>query len=266
MSDVFETKDIDAHRPASPRRSHLYFSVDTGEIRFAFTAGVWTVIYPIGGAAVPATVLPLQVDAGDAGAVGTGTKYAREDHEHPVNTAVAGDLAQIDAGDVAAAGTSAKLPRADHQHAVNTALVGDITTIGAKAAGTSGTLARGDHRHDLSAPSATATGDTTFTSATDVLIASMTLTPAAGTYLVWFNGSLAHSSLVQSTFLSIWAAGAQVAASERQFDTLVLNESWSFTSMAIVTVDGAQAIEGRGRTTSGTATVHERGLFILQIG
>lgn len=46
MADPYTTRDIDAHRPASPRRSSLYISVDTEEVWIAFTAGVWTKIYP----------------------------------------------------------------------------------------------------------------------------------------------------------------------------------------------------------------------------
>lgn len=108
---------------------------------------------------------------------------------------------------------------------------------------------------------------TTTTSATDVLMASMTVTPAAGTYVVFFQGSLQHSANDQSIFTSIYSAGVQVAASEREFrrGSAQGNIAASFNGMAIVTVDGAQAIEGRWRTPAATATAFERQLMIIRI-
>jgi hypothetical protein len=113
-----------------------------------------------------------------------------------------------------------------------------------------------------------AAGDTTTTSATDVLMDSMTVTPEAGTYLVWFQGSLQHSSTNDSIFTSIYSGGVQVAASERVFlrGGASADVSSSFACMAKVTVNGSQAIEGQWRTTAATATAHERQLLILKVG
>ena len=41
----------------------------------------------------------------------------------------------------------------------------------------------------------------------------MSVTPAAGTYLVWFTGSVDHSANGGSIEMSIYAGGAQNAAS-----------------------------------------------------
>lgn len=115
---------------------------------------------------------------------------------------------------------------------------------------------------------AEASGDITTTSVTDVLATSMTLTPAAGTYLVWFTGSVDHSANNATMFLSIYLGGVQEASSEREFGRGagqgdVTN---SFACAARVSVDGTQAIEGRWRTPSSTATMHERTLQILRVG
>lgn len=120
---------------------------------------------------------------------------------------------------------------------------------------------------NLDSTIAEATANTTVVSAVDVLVASMTITPAAGTYLVWFSSTVESSSIVDTMFMSIYSGGVQVAASEREIDSLSLNESVGFCCMAKVTVNGAQAIEGRWRNNAiGTATMHERQLMILRVG
>lgn len=114
---------------------------------------------------------------------------------------------------------------------------------------------------------AEATGDITTTSATDVLVTTMTITPASGTYLVWFTGSVDHSANNGSIELSIYSAGSQVAASERSFARGAGqgNVTVSFACSAKVTVNGSQAIEGQWRTPAATATMHERTLKILKV-
>jgi len=151
------------------------------------------------------------------------------------------------------------------QHAVATVAVAgfmssaDKTKLDGIAAGA---------QPDPIATLAEATGDTSDTSATDVLMASMTLTPAAGTYLVLFTGSVESSSAGASVFISIYSGGVQVGASEREFRRPGLlggSTAGSFACVAKVVVNGAQAIEGRWRTTAGTMTAHERTLAILEV-
>lgn len=114
---------------------------------------------------------------------------------------------------------------------------------------------------------AAATGDITTASGTDVVATSMTQTPAAGTYLVAFSGSLDHDSNSSSIETSVWSAGSQVASSERRFvrGAGQGNVTGSFICQAKVTVNGSQAIEGRWRTSGATATMHERVLSILEV-
>lgn len=114
---------------------------------------------------------------------------------------------------------------------------------------------------------AEASGDTTETSVTDVLVVSMTLTPASGTYAVTFTSSVELSANNSVAFFSIYSAGSQVAASERkamrgagQGDV-----GLPFTCVAKVTVNGSQAIEGRVRVSAGTATIHQRTLMLVEV-
>ena len=120
-----------------------------------------------------------------------------------------------------------------------------------------------DHQEQL----IEATGTTTTTSGVDVLVDSMTVTPALGTYEVFFQGSLEHSAGNNSIFTSIYVDGVQEAGSEREFRRggAQGDVAASFNGMARVTVDGTQAIEGRWRTTSSTATAFERQLKIKRV-
>ncbi len=118
------------------------------------------------------------------------------------------------------------------------------------------------------ADEATATADTTTTSATDVLVNSMTVTtPPAGTYMVWFTGSVDHSANNGSIETSIYAGGVQVAASERTWARGAGqgDVTSSFVCMAIVTLDGTESVEGQWRTSAATATMHERSLQVVEV-
>lgn len=112
---------------------------------------------------------------------------------------------------------------------------------------------------------ATATLDDTTVSAVDVVAVGMTLTPPAGTYLVWFSGSSGADA--GSVFESIYAGGVQVPSSEvrNSMGSSVGLNSIPFTSIAKVTVDGIQAIEGRWRVDGGTGTMHQRNLTALEV-
>ena len=79
-------------------------------------------------------------------------------------------------------------------------------TVGAPlAVDSSGNLVSG-----LTVTQATASADTTTTSTSQVLINGMTLTPAAGTYMVWFSTSVDHSNQVTAITTSIYVGGVTV--------------------------------------------------------
>lgn len=117
---------------------------------------------------------------------------------------------------------------------------------------------------------ATATGDITTSSVTDVVATGMTLTPPAGTYLVWFSGvfSTENSNAEETLYASIYYNGTKVDSSESSCLTGKSNGNMPFISIAKVTVNGSQAIEGKWRTTDGagdTATMHQRNITALQV-
>jgi hypothetical protein len=62
---------------------------------------------------------PTTINAGDVGATGNSNKAAPWNHEHPVSTAGAGDIAVI--GNTTAAGATGKLADAGHVHGLSTA-------------------------------------------------------------------------------------------------------------------------------------------------
>ena len=115
---------------------------------------------------------------------------------------------------------------------------------------------------------ASATADTTTGSASDVVANSMTLTPGAGDYHVWFSSSVESDGSNDSQFVSIYVNGVQLAHTEREIYT---EESIPDTSFPVATharvtgVLAGQAIDVRWRTTGGTATMHERTLLVSQI-
>ena len=113
-----------------------------------------------------------------------------------------------------------------------------------------------------------ATGTITTTSASDILATDMTLTPAAGTYLCFFTGTcwIGSPDTTHSAYVSIYGGGssaAEVAVSDTP------GYFAAFCVVGVVTVNGAQAIEGRWRrdTGGGTATMPgTRTLTIVKIG
>lgn len=122
----------------------------------------------------------------------------------------------------------------------------------------------------ISMTEVTATADTTTTSTTDVLINSMTITPVAGTYFIWFSTTVDHSAQSVAVVCSLYVGGTLQAASVRgpvpRFNGIGAN---SLTPCVAINdnavVNGSQAIEIRWKTASGTATAHQRTLNILRV-
>lgn len=99
-------------------------------------------------------VVPVRADGG---AVGTGTKAARDDHRHDVQV---GNPATLHVGDTTSGGASTSLALADHQHAVPAGAPVAVTRS-ASAEGVASTFARSDHKHDIStAPAVSLTNAT----------------------------------------------------------------------------------------------------------
>jgi len=116
----------------------------------------------------------------------------------------------------------------------------------------------------------TATGTITTTSATPVLATGMTVTPAAGTYLVFFTGAVYQGTTGAGLYveLSIYMDGTQLGESRIQ-DADSTTFQTPFTCVGVTTVNGAQTIEGRWLRTAGSGTASMLGtrtLTIVKIG
>ncbi len=105
-------------------------------------------------------------------------------------------------------------------------------------------------------------------SASDVVVTGMTITPGAGDYLVFFTGSLQDADPQTRQYVSIYANGAKQAESEREIltESSIPSTSFTFASHALVSGLGdGQSIEARWRTEGGPATMHERTLTVVPI-
>lgn len=111
----------------------------------------------------------------------------------------------------------------------------------------------------------------TTTSLTDVVVTGMTITPAAGSYLVLFSTFLRHSNGNATINMSIYVGGVQVATSNRQAIPFVgalsaITQSMPLAINEWITVDGTQAIDVRWKTSTGTATAGAGTFTIVKLG
>lgn len=154
-----------------------------------------------------------------------------------------------------------------------TAAPSSIEAGGSNVEGISDSFARADHVHEIADPSTevTASGVVTTTSTTFVTVAGMTITPSAGTYLVWFSANGEHNSGGGSELVvGLAVAGVDLAVTERQAGGgfLTANVRYAVSTQAKVTVNGSQAIEGRFRRDGGVGSVEldNRSLMIMKVG
>lgn len=124
--------------------------------------------------------------------------------------------------------------------------------------------------HFLASGEASFSSNITTTSASDVLMTSMTITPVAGTYLVWFSTWLTQSTGNQTVTFSLYAGGVQTASTIRTTVPFcgalgAVNGGICHSTNGRVTVNGSQAIELRWHTSAGTATAHNGNLDILRV-
>lgn len=110
---------------------------------------------------------------------------------------------------------------------------------------------------------------TTSTSSTNVMT-GMTVTPAAGSYLVWFSAWLTHSNGNDTVNISILSGGVQKADSIRTCVPFcgaigAVNDGIEVGTNGLVTVNGSQAIAIQWSTNAGTATAHSGTMNILRV-
>jgi hypothetical protein len=116
----------------------------------------------------------------------------------------------------------------------------------------------------------TATANTSTTSATFSVITGMTTTPAAGTYLVLFSANCNTTGANTNGDIQLHVDAVAVGETLRNvgntasFGTTTVSVSISF--QAVVTVNGAQAVDVRFRENGGgTFNVSNRGFYLIPI-
>lgn len=123
----------------------------------------------------------------------------------------------------------------------------------------------------ISASEANSTAGATAGTGADALMTGMTLTPVAGTYLVWFSCDINAPNAGSVISVSIYVGGVQKADSLRKVEpfaggTLTTGSArGSVVTNGEVTVNGSQAIEIRWSASAGTMTVAARTMNILRV-
>lgn len=111
----------------------------------------------------------------------------------------------------------------------------------------------------------TATGDTTTTSATYVLVDSMTITPGAGTYLVSFGSYWRNSSGGAVMDVTLFVDGVEQTGCLTRYDNLGSGDTIPCNIPSYkVTCGDAEAIEVRWKRSAGTNTMGDRHLTVVE--
>lgn len=115
--------------------------------------------------------------------------------------------------------------------------------------------------------SVSANGVTTTTSNSDVLMDSMNVTPAAGSYLGLFNTDCSSSVDDATISASIYVNGIQLSNTERVVvpRSNNANERMILATQGILTTNGSEAVDVRWRVSSGTGTASNRSLQLIKI-
>ena len=270
-----------------------YVCVDStaGAAVWKETTGAAGAAHALGGADhTPSTLAELNGKVSDATLIDTADSRLSDDRNptshgmgsdrHTPGTLAAlngkvSDATLIDTGDARL--SDARTPTAHGlggaEHAAGTlaelnAKVSDDTLIGTGDARLSDARTPTAHSHDVDVEMIEFDADVTTISDTYELIPSLTKTPPAGTYKVQISGSIEHTSNNDSIFTAIFKDGVIEAASEREFRRGAGqgDVAGTFHCLAVVTVDGSQAIEGRWmEMVGGTATMHQRQMLLEKV-
>jgi hypothetical protein len=109
----------------------------------------------------------------------------------------------------------------------------------------------------------TASGEINTSSGTDVLVTSMTFTPGAGDYMVWFSSAMWIDQSNNDVFVSFYKGGSQVANSETSTNTT--RPDHVAKSKKITGVGASDAIEVRWRVSGSTARMQSRNLQWMKV-
>lgn len=106
----------------------------------------------------------------------------------------------------------------------------------------------------------------------NTLMTGMTITPVAGTYLVWFSCDIISSTAGAAISVSIYIDTTQKTDSLRKIipffgGGLTTGSARGYlATQGMVTVNGSQAIQIEWSATSGTNTASARTMNILRVG
>ncbi|MCE9538004.1 MAG: hypothetical protein K8R85_02140, partial [Bacteroidetes bacterium] len=110
------------------------------------------------------------------------------------------------------------------------------------------------------------TSSTTTTSSSYTQINSMSITPGAGNYMVFFQSSVKNSSDDRTANFSIYVNGAQIAESEITIFAPHRESIIPISCIAYVTgVLAGEAIEVRWKTSGSTETCYDRTLIVYRV-
>jgi len=106
------------------------------------------------------------------------------------------------------------------------------------------------------------------TSTTDVVITGFTVTPIAGTYAIWVNGTwtpTAGPGNIET--VSLYKAGAVITDSVRGISPVQSLDPALMCTQTITQVSGSQTIDVRVRSSNGqNLTVNSRSLLLIRLG
>ena len=115
-----------------------------------------------------------------------------------------------------------------------------------------------------------ASDTSTTSSGSFVVINSMTITPAAGTWMVMFSTSGSGNQQNANMDIAIYKNGTIVADTLRKqgyFSSQAnADTKRNIYTQSIVTTNGSEAIDVRYKVSAGTFTIHERNLILVRVG
>lgn len=114
--------------------------------------------------------------------------------------------------------------------------------------------------------SASATTAFSTTSPTYTPITGFIVTPAPGTYAIFFNASCQATLNNSNVSVALYRAGSILADSERVTQSVSSNFVFQTSTLGVAQFDGTQTLEIYAKTTGGTLTVNSRTGVALRLG
>ena len=103
----------------------------------------------------------------------------------------------------------------------------------------------------------------------DILIGGttpMSVTPVAGTYAIWYNGSIVITGNNTIVRTSIYKAGSIWTDSLRTIESSVATFNTEHSTVAVIQVTGSELIEARVARSANTLTITGRSLILIRLG